>query len=69
MSVSIIASLAYNIDGEGENTTQNLGSYQKVIARRDIIIETVKKIINKQDKSVKLDFLQILVIYASKRWR
>ena len=69
MSVSIIAWLAYNINGEGENITQNLGSYQKVIARRDIIIETVKKIINKQDKSVKLDFLQILVIYASKRWR
>ena len=69
MSVSIIAWLAYNINGEGENTTQNLGSYQKVIARRYIIIETVKKIINKQDKSVKLDFLQILVIYASKRCR
>ena len=68
MSVSIIAWLAYNIKGEGENTTQNVDSYQKVIARRDIIIETVKKIINKQDKSVKLDFLQIAVIYASKRW-
>ena len=40
----------------GEDTTQNLGSYQKVIPRRNIIIETANKIINKQGKSVMLDF-------------
>ena len=55
--------------GERENTTQNLGSCQKVIPRRYIIIETGNKIINKQGKSVMLDFKQIVVIYASKRWR
>ena len=42
--------------GKGKNTTQNLGSCQKVIQRRNIIIETANKIINKQGKSVKLDF-------------
>ena len=40
----------------GENTMQNLGSSQKVIPRRYIIIETANKIINKQGKSVMLDF-------------
>ena len=35
---------------------QSLGSYQKVIPRRNIIIETANKIINKQGKSVMLDF-------------
>ena len=40
----------------GENTTQNLGSCQKVIPRRNIIIETAFKIINKQGKSVMLEF-------------
>ena len=34
-----------------------------------MIIETAHKIINKQGNSVTLDFLQILVIYAGKRWR
>ena len=65
MSVSIIAWLAYDINGGGENTTQNLGSCQKVIPKRNIITETANKIINKQGKSVTLDFLQIVVIYAS----
>ena len=66
----MIGWLAYETNGGGENTTQNLGSCQKVIQRRNIIIETANKIINKQGKSVKLDyFLQIVVIYASKRWR
>ena len=65
MSVSIIAWLAYDINEGGENTTQNLSSCQKVIPRRNIIIETANKIINKQGKSVMLDFLQIVVIYAS----
>ena len=40
----------------GENRTQNLGSCQKVIPRRNIIIETAKEIINKQGKSAMLDF-------------
>ena len=31
---------------------QNLGSWQKVIPRRKIIIEIANKIINKQGKSV-----------------
>ena len=53
MSVSIIA---YDINEGEENTTQNLSSYQKVIPRRYIIIETAYKIINKQGKSVTLDF-------------
>ena len=53
MSVSIIA---YDINEGEENTTQNLSSYQKVIPRRNIIIETAYKIINKQGKSVTLDF-------------
>ena len=70
VSVSIIAWLAYDINGGGENTTQNLGSCQKVIPRRNIIIETAIEIINKQGKSAMLDFfLQIVVIYANKRWR
>ena len=56
VSVSIIAKLAYDINCRGENTTQNLGSCQKVIPRRDIIIETANKIINKQGNSVILDF-------------
>ena len=56
MSVSIIARLAYDISGGRENTTRNLGSCQKVILRRNIIIETANKIINKQGKSVMLDF-------------
>ena len=56
VSVSIIAWLAYDINGGGENTTQNLGSCQKVIPRRNIIIETTIQIINKQGKSAMLDF-------------
>ena len=55
MSVSIIAWLAYDINGEGENTTQNEGSWQTEIPRHIIIIETANKIINKQSKSVMLD--------------
>ena len=35
---------------------QNLGSCQKVIPRHNVIIETANKIINKQSKSVMLDF-------------
>ena len=35
---------------------QNLGSCQKVIPRRNIIIETANKTINKQGKSVMPDF-------------
>ena len=66
MSVSIIAWLAYDINEVRENTKQNLGSCQKVISRHNIIIETANKIMNKQGKSVMLDFfLQILVIYAN----
>ena len=34
-----------------------------------MIIETAHKIINKQGKSVMLVFIQIVVIYASKRRR
>ena len=63
-SVSIIAWLAYDKKEGGENITQNLGSCQKVIPRRIIIIETANKIINKQGKIVMFDFLQIVVIYA-----
>ena len=65
MSVSIIEWLAYDINAGGENATQNLSSCKKVIPRRNIIIETANKIINKQGKSVALDFLQIVMIYAS----
>ena len=40
------------------------------VVKHDLIIKTVHKIINKQGKSVMLDFFfQIVVIYASKRWR
>ena len=56
MSVSTIVWLAYDINEGGEDTTQNLSSCQKVIPRGNIIIETVNKIINKQGKSVMLDF-------------
>ena len=56
VSVWIIAWLAYDVNGGGENTTQNLGSCQKVIPRRCIIIEKANKFINKQGKSVMLDF-------------
>ena len=52
MSVSITAWLAYDINGGEGNTTKNLGSCQKVIPKRNIIIETANKIINKQGKSV-----------------
>ena len=55
VSVSIIAWLAYDINGGGENTTQNLGSCQKVIPRRNIIIETAIEIINKQAKASELE--------------
>ena len=48
--------LAYDVNGGGENTTQNLGSCQNVIPRRQIIIETANEIINKQVKSVILVF-------------
>ena len=34
-----------------------------------MIIETAHKIMNKQGESIMLDFLQIVVIYASQRWR
>ena len=47
----------HDINGGGENTTQNLGSCQKVIHRRNVIIETADKITNKQGKNVMLDFL------------
>ena len=56
VSVSIIAWLAYDINEGGENTAQNLGSCQRVIPGRNIIIETANKIINNQGKSVMLDF-------------
>ena len=65
MSVSTIAWLAYDINEGGENITQNLSYGQKVIPRRNIIKEAANKIINKQGKSVMLDFLQIVVIYAN----
>ena len=68
MSVSIIACLAYVKNWGGENTTRNLSSWQKVIPRRNIIIQTANKILNKQGKS-EMIFLQIVVIYVSKRWR
>ena len=61
MSTSIIAWLAYDINKVGENT-----SCQKSNTQVYIIIETANKIMNKQGKSVMLDFfLQILVIYAN----
>ena len=56
ISVSIIAWLAYDINGRGENTKQNLSSCQKLIPRRKIIIETANKVVNKQGKSIMLDF-------------
>ena len=40
-----------------QNLTQNLGSCQKGIPRRNIIIETANKIISNQGKGVMLDFL------------
>ena len=43
VSVSILVWLAYDINEGGENTTQNLSSCQKVIPRRNIIIETANK--------------------------
>ena len=55
VSVSIIAWLAYDTHGWGENTTQNLGC-KKVIPRCNIIIGTANKITNKQGKSAMLDF-------------
>ena len=40
------------------------------MVEHNLIIETANKIIIKQGKSVMLDFFkQIVVIYASKRWR
>ena len=40
------------------------------MVEHNVIVETAHKIINKQGKSVMLVFiLQIVVIYASKRWR
>ena len=59
MSVSIIAWLAYDINEGRENTTHNLSSYQKVIPKRNIIIETANQIINKQGKSVTLEFYKL----------
>ena len=56
MSLSIIVRLAYDINGGGENTMQNLSFCQKLIPRRNIIIETANKIVNKQGKSIMLDF-------------
>ena len=56
VSVSIIAWLAYDINGGGENTTRNLGSCQKVISTRNIIIETASKIINERGKSAMFYF-------------
>ena len=48
------------MNGEGENTTQNLGSWQKVTPRCNKIIETASKIINKHGKSAMLDFFNKL---------
>ena len=56
VSVSIIAWLACDINKGAEDKKQNLGSCQKVIPRRNIIIETANEIINKQGKSAMLDF-------------
>ena len=39
------------------------------MVEHNVIVETAHKIINKQGKSVMLDFLQIVVIYAGKRCR
>ena len=39
------------------------------MVEHNLIIETANKIINKQGKSVMLDFLKFVVIYACKRWR
>ena len=50
---------------EGENTAQNLGSFQRVIPERNIIIETANKIINNQGKRVMLDFFT----YCSDLWQ
>ena len=46
-------------------TTQNLSSGQKVIPRRNIIKEVANKIINKQGKSVMLDFFYKLYWFMS----
>ena len=46
----------YDINGGGENTTQNLSSCEKLIPRRKIVIETANKIVNKQGQSIILDF-------------
>ena len=73
MSVSTIAWLASDINEGGENTTQNLSSGQKVIPRRNIINEAANEIINKQGKSVILDFftscsdLRQLTVATSRR--
>ena len=56
MSVSIIAWLTYDVNEGGENTTQNVGSWEIAIPRHIIIIETANKIINKPGKSVMLNF-------------
>ena len=65
MSVSIIAWLAYDINEGGETHKENLGSCQKGIPRRNIIIEIANKIINKQGRIVMWDFLQIVVIHSN----
>ena len=56
VSVSIIACLTYDVNGGGENTTQNAGSWQIAIPRHIIVIETANKIINKPGKSVMFFF-------------
>ena len=38
------------------------------VVEHNVIIETANKSINKQVSCVMLDFLQTVVIYASKRW-
>ena len=50
---------------EGENTTQNLSSCHKVILRRNIIIETTNKIINKQGKRHNCDKYLLHIFVAS----
>ena len=43
--------------------------FADLAASSAIIIQTPNKFVDKQGESVMLDVLQIVVIYASRRWR
>ena len=64
MSVSIIAWLAYDINrGGGKHNVKTWAPVKKWIPRRNTLIKTANKIINKQGKSVMLDFLYKLLCF------